>query len=189
MPFITEELWHAIYDDEPPAKSIALSRYPQPLDEALDNAVEREMATLQDLIVNIRAARKELGVPEKELVQVRVRMAAATGFEGTLAIIQKLARVSALDSVEHLEGSGIRSTSAFDVQVVYERVIDVAVERERLKKELAQFEKEQANAERQLGNDGFLAKAPAHVVEGIRRRAAELVVLIEKTRKALDQLG
>src|ERR1700761_2070062 len=120
MPFITEELWHAIYDDEPPAKSIALSRYPQPLDEALDNAVEREMATLQDLIVNIRAARKELGVPEKELVQVRVRMAAATGFEGTLAIIQKLARVSALDSVEHLEGSGIRSTSAFDVQVVYE---------------------------------------------------------------------
>ena len=36
MPFITEELWHAVYDGKPPAKSIALSRYPQALDEALD---------------------------------------------------------------------------------------------------------------------------------------------------------
>jgi valyl-tRNA synthetase len=189
MPFITEELWHAVYDGEPPAKSIALSRYPQPLDEALDSAVEKDMATLQELIVNIRAARKELGVPEKELVQVRVRSEAATRFDETLAIIQKLARVSALDSVTHLEGSGIRSTAAFDVQVVYERVIDVAVERERLTKELTQFEKEQANAARQLANEGFLAKAPAHVVEGICKRAAELVVLIEKTRKALEQLG
>jgi valyl-tRNA synthetase len=189
MPFITEELWHAVYDGEPPAKSIALSRYPQPLDEALDDAVEGEMGTLQELIVNIRAARKEMGVPEKEAVQVKVRMSAGTSLDGSLPIIQRLARVSQLDPSEHLEGSGIRSTSAFDVQVVYERVIDVAVERERLKKELAQFEKEQANAERQLANEAFLAKAPAHVVEGIRKRAAELVILIEKTRKALDQLG
>src|SRR5271167_1642691 len=40
MPFLTEELWHAVYDGEPPAKSIALTRYPQPLEEALDPAVE-----------------------------------------------------------------------------------------------------------------------------------------------------
>jgi len=40
-----------------------------------------------------------------------------------------------------------------------------------------------------LGNDAFLAKAPPAVVEGLRKRAAELVVLIEKTRKALEELG
>jgi valyl-tRNA synthetase len=189
MPFITEELWHALYNGNPPAKSIALSRYPQPFDEALDLAVESEMATLQDLIVNIRAARKELEVPEKELVPVRVRTAHGTHFEGALTIIQRLARVSALDHVENIEGSGVRSTPAFDVQVVYERTVDVAAERERLTKELAQFEKEQANAQRQLANEGFLAKAPAHIVDGIRKRAAELVILIEKTRRSLDQLG
>jgi valyl-tRNA synthetase len=189
MPFITEELWHALYNGNPPAKSIALSRYPQPFDEALDLAVESEMATLQDLIVNIRAARKELEVPEKELVPVRVRTAHGPHFEGALTIIQRLARVSALDHVENIEGSGVRSTPAFDVQVVYERTVDVAAERERLTKELAQFEKEQANAQRQLANEGFLAKAPAHIVDGIRKRAAELVILIEKTRRSLDQLG
>jgi valyl-tRNA synthetase len=189
MPFITEELWHAVYDGRPPAKSIALSRYPQAFDEALDPVVEAEMATLQELIVNIRAARKELEVPEKELVQVRVRIGLATSFDDNLAMIQRLARVSGLSSVAHLKGSGIRSTPAFDVQVVYERTIDASVERERLTKELAQFAKEQANADRQLSNEGFLSKAPAHVVDGIRRRAAELVVLTEKARRALDQLG
>ncbi len=189
MPFITEELWHAIYDGHPPAKSIALSRYPQAFEEALDPVVETEMATLQELIVNIRAARKEMEVPEKELVQVRVRAGLGMNFEDNLALIQRLARVSGINSVAHLEGSGIRSTPAFDVQVVYERTIDVSVERERLTKELAQFAKEQANADRQLANEGFLSKAPAHVVDGIRRRSAELVVLTEKTRRALDQLG
>ena len=51
-----------------------------------------------------------------------------------------------------------------------------------LTKELARFEKEASNADRQLANEGFLAKAPATVVEGLRRRAAELSVLIPKTR-------
>jgi valyl-tRNA synthetase len=147
------------------------------------------MTTLQDLIVNIRAARKELEVPEKEPVPVNIRTNLDTNFEDAFSIIQRLARVSEVRFVANFEGSGIRSTPAFDVQVVYERVIDVAAERERLNKELAQFEKEQGNAQRQLGNESFLAKAPSHVVDGIQRRAAELVILIEKTRRALDQLG
>ena len=51
--------------------------------------------------------------------------------------------------------------------VVYERTIDVAAERERLTKDIAKYEKGMAAAERQLGNEGFLAKAPAHMVEGL----------------------
>ena len=51
------------------------------------------------------------------------------------------------------------------------------------------LEKESSNADRQLSNEGFLAKAPGSVVEGIRRRAAELGELIPKTRTALDSLG
>ena len=63
------------------------------------------------------------------------------------------------------------------------------MERERLKKELEKIEKEIANGQRQLGNEGFLAKAPAHVVEGLRKRAGELQVLQEKTKSKLMQLG
>ena len=44
--------------------------------------------------------------------------------------------------------------------IVYEKKIDVAVERDRLTKELERMEKEMANGERQLGNEQFLAKGP-----------------------------
>ncbi len=83
----------------------------------------------------------------------------------------------------------MRSAPGFDVAVLYERTIDFAVECERLTKDLARFEKEAANAERQLGNEDFLGKAPANVVDGLRRRAAELSMLIPKTRAALESLA
>ena len=67
----------------------------------------------------------------------------------------------------------MKHTARFEVQVIYERKIDIAAERERLKKELEQVEKEYANGQRQLGNEQFLAKAPAKVVEGIRKRLGE----------------
>ena len=54
---------------------------------------------------------------------------------------------------------------------------------QRLTKELEQIEKEMANGQRQLGNEQFLAKAPAKVVEGMRTRLTELEGLREKIRK------
>jgi valyl-tRNA synthetase len=74
------------------------------------------------------------------------------------------------------------------VHVIFERKIDAAAERERLTKELLQIEKEFANGQRQLSNEQFLAKAPAAVVEGIRRRAEELQILRDKAKSKLDEL-
>ena len=84
--------------------------------------------------------------------------------------------------------SGARSTARFDVHVIYERKIDVGAERERLKKELEQIEKEIGNGQRQLSNEQFLAKAPPKVVDGIRKRAQELAVLQDKVKSKLDEL-
>jgi valyl-tRNA synthetase len=74
------------------------------------------------------------------------------------------------------------------VQVIYERQIDVAAERERLTKDLAKYEKGLQAAERQLGNEAFMGKAPAHIVEGLRKQAAETRLLYEKTKGALEAL-
>jgi valyl-tRNA synthetase len=192
MPFITEEIWHALYENHPPAKSIALSRYPQPRADLLDEEAEQQMIRIQELIVAVRDMRRQLGVEEKAAVPILLRVAPAerAGIEQNQEIVGRLARVSGIEFVETMpEGTGVRSAPGFDVAVIYERTIDVAVECERLKKELARFEKEASNADRQLSNEGFLAKAPASVVEGLRRRAAELGVLIPKTRAALDSLN
>jgi len=75
------------------------------------------------------------------------------------------------------------------VRVIYERKIDVAAERDRLNKELLKMTGEIGRATAQLGNEGFLAKAPAKVVEGIKQRRAELEVLIAKAQSALNELG
>jgi valyl-tRNA synthetase len=192
MPFITEEIWHALYENHPPAQSIALSRYPQSQANLLDDNAEQQMVRMQELIVAVRDMRRQLGVEEKATVPILLRVAEGerAGIEQNEDIVGRLARVSGIEFVEKMpEGTGVRSAPGFDVAVIYERTIDVAVECERLNKELARFEKEVSNADRQLSNEGFLAKAPANVVEGLRRRAAELGVLIPKTRAALDTLN
>ena len=191
MPFLCEEIWHALYENHPPSKSIALARYPQNPEGTSIGFAEDQMKRLQELIVAVRDMRRQLGVEEKASVPIRLRVApdARAGIEQNRDIVGRLAKVSAIEFVEAMpEGASVRSAAGFDVAVIYERTIDVAVECERLRKELARFEKEVSNADRQLANQGFLAKAPANVVEGLRRRAAELSVLIPKTRSALESL-
>ncbi len=189
MPFITEEIWHAFYDGHPPALSIALMPYPVSAKINLDDAAEAQMALLQSLIVSVRSARKDAGVPEKESVPILVRTANASVFAENLATIQRLARVTTLEVVAQLpDGLAHRVTPTFDVAVVYEKAVDPKAERDRLTKELAKLQKEKENSDRQLGNEAFLAKAPAPVVAGLRRRNAEIATLLERTRAALDGL-
>ena len=72
MPFLTEEIWHALYAGLPPAKSIALTRYPQAADFPANARSVSGMIRIQNLITTVRARRKELGVPEKEQVGLSI---------------------------------------------------------------------------------------------------------------------
>src|SRR5262249_33685445 len=72
MPFITEEIWQAIYDGKPALKSIALAAYPQADEKQVDLDAETEMAILQDLIVNIRNLRAELKVEPRMKVPIEI---------------------------------------------------------------------------------------------------------------------
>jgi valyl-tRNA synthetase len=85
-------------------------------------------------------------------------------------------------------GLSKHSAATFDVAVIYERTIDVPAETERLTRDIAKFEKGLAAAARQLGNEGFLAKAPVQVVEGLKKQEAETRLLLEKALAALADL-
>ena len=191
MPFLTEEIWHALYAGEPPAKSIALTRYPQASDFPSSSASISAMETMQELIATIRALRKDLGVPEKEaapiLLHADARITALT--DAHTDMLSRLARVQSVEFTHvALNGNNARSTAAFDVAVLYERQIDVAAERERLTKELTKHEKAAAAGEARLGNEAFMSKAPAHIVEGLRKQVAEAQTLRDKIKAALDAL-
>ncbi|HUN87604.1 MAG TPA: class I tRNA ligase family protein, partial [Terriglobales bacterium] len=193
MPFITEEVWHAIYDSKPPLKSIALARYPRPNDRQIDTHAETEMAILQDLIVAIRNIRAELKIEQKAKAPIQIHCDPDMRrlFEANSGAIERQANVEGIAFVEQslAKEAGARSTARFDVRVVYERKIDVAAERERLTKELDRIEKEIARGEGQLSNEGFLAKAPPKVVDGLRKNLEEKKTMREKTKAALDELN
>ncbi len=195
MPFLTEEIWHALYEGNPPVKSIALTSFPQPSDFPADTAAEAALATLQETIVTVRALRKELGVPEKEATPIvlhgdnRILALADTNRD----MLARLARVRDVEfSADPLTGPATRSihtpSGPLDLAVVYEREIDVAAERERLTKELARLTKGLEAAGRQLGNEGFLAKAPPAVVDGLKKQQAETQSLHDKAATALAAL-
>jgi len=201
MPFITEEIWHALYDGNPPAKSIALTSYPQANRTATDANVIELMHGLQFLIAGIRTRRKELEIPEKLRTPVKVvRWAGAFGSSQTAEdnpeIVRKLAQISTLefvpfadiDSGGQYENLAWSSLGLTDVVVEYEKQIDVPAARARLTKDIEKFEKGVAAAEHQLGNEGFLAKAPAKVVEGLKKQEAETRLLLEKAKAALAAL-
>jgi valyl-tRNA synthetase len=193
MPFITEEVWHAMYDGKPPLKSIALAPFPVADEKQIDMATETNMAILQDLIVSVRNLRAELKVEPKVKVPIQIYAPEATIrklFEQNAGAIERMASVEAIQFADSSLAKlpGARSTSRFDVHVIYEKKIDVAAETERLKKELEKIEKEQANGQRQLANEQFLAKAPPKVVDGLKTRAEELTVLREKTLARLKEL-
>ena len=159
----------------------------------MDVTAETEMAILQDLIVSVRNIRAELKVEQRQAVPIEVHASSEMQalLEQNRGAVERLANVESIqfaaESLAKLPNS--RSTARFDVRVVYERKIDKAAECDRLRKELARMEKEKDSSQRQLSNEQFLAKAPEHVVAGIRKRSEELAVLLEKTRGALSELG
>ena len=191
MPFITEEIWHNIYEGRPKEKSIALARYPLPNDAQIDRAAETEMAILQDLIVTIRNLRAELEVDPKQRVPIEV-FAEEDEVQHLIqengGALERLASVAETRLVGNSlsQVTGTRHTARFDVRLVYERRVDVAVEREKNLKELAKMDEELNRVGRQLENQGFVAKAPAHVVEKLRVRRGELSTLREKIKQKLD---
>ena len=189
MPFLTEEVWHAVYDGNPPVKSIALTSYPKA--EVTDESALQQMLLMQNLVVEIRALRKEIGVEEKASTPVEVRIDAALQAVvcENSAIVERLARVGEVKFVSEVSaGLSKHSAATFDVAVIYERTIDVPAETERLTRDIAKFEKGLAAAARHLGNEGFLAKAPVQVVEGLKKQEAETRLLLEKALAALADL-
>ncbi|QMV19045.1 valine--tRNA ligase [Granulicella sp. 5B5] len=194
MPFLTEELWHALYasiSQPSPAKSIALTRYPAAADFPHSDVTVRAMEDIQQLIVTIRALRKELAVPEKEStpIQLRADLRIAALAEGHADMLARMARVSAVEIVfDPPTGNNARSTATFDVAIIYERQIDVSAERERLEKEISKLTKGLEAANKQLGNEGFIARAPAHIVDGLKKQAAETQALHDKAIAALAAL-
>ncbi len=194
MPFITEEIWHAIYEGNPP---LAVD-CPGSLSASGRETIRSSRRNRNGDPAGFNRERSQCACRIKSRAKVKVPIeifahepTIRAMIEQNRSAIERLGNVENITFVEKSLASqaGARSTARFDVHVIYEKKMDVAAERERLNKELEKIEKELANNQRQLGNEQFLAKAPQKVVDGLRRRADELTALREKIKNQLDGLN
>jgi valyl-tRNA synthetase len=193
MPFLTEELWHQL-PQRSGAKSIALERYPDARTEWRNDAALQEFALVQEVVTTVRAIRADMKLDPKKRVaaefsssDAKVRSVVAANLDGIL----RLALLTELQvSAAKLQARGaVRSTSLFDVRIIYTETVDVAAECARLRKEQERLMKNIASKERQLSDDTFRNRAPERIIQGLETTLAEQRIELTKTSDRLSQLN
>ena len=190
MPFITEELWHAMGERPYP---LILAKWPMPDARALDAEAGPEIDWLIRLVSGIRAARTELGVPPGAKLALYVR-------DADQRTLQRLARNEAalkrLARIEEIETGGAPAGGAAQIVVdeatyvlPLEGVIDIEAERSRLTKAMEAAAKDRDSLAQRLGNPSFVERAKPEAVEKARSDHAEKAAEAERLQAALARLG
>jgi valyl-tRNA synthetase len=190
MPFATEEIWSLMPESigahpaEPGASArrglLATAEWPLADESRFDAASEAQIERLMAAVTAMRRYRDDVGA--KASVPVRARLAA----EGYGGLADQLARIARFELVEDAAGNGdVLATIPIPgggVQVLPSDAFDPDEAARRIAERRAQLEREIARAEGKLRNEGFVAKAPADVVEAEREK-------LEEYRAALRNLG
>jgi valyl-tRNA synthetase len=198
IPFVTETLWQTVAPVAGRAgASVAIAAFPVAQPERIDPAAIAHMERLKQLIDACRNLRGEMGVSPATRLPLFVLTApgAEADFMNTAApVLQALAKLSEV-RVFTDEATWAQAAQAAPVAVVGESrlclfmEIDVAAEKLRLGKELTRLEVEISKAQGKLGNESFVARAPAAVIEQERNRLATFEATLAKVKDQLQRLG
>ena len=191
MPFLTEELWQRLGGAEERPISIALAPYPQYHQSATDLGAEREVQILQEIIGAARDLRADMKLDPRIPVSGRIH---ARGLAHKVAAqyreaIRQVARVELdvmQDGVAPQHGA-VRSTHEFDLALDVPHA-QTGAHRKRLEKEQEQLVKVIANSKRQLADEAFTGKAPAKVIESLRKKLSDYESQLSKTEATLMSL-
>ncbi|WP_114969094.1 valine--tRNA ligase [Rhodoferax ferrireducens] len=198
IPFVTEELWQKVAPVAGRAgESVSIAAYPQAQPERIDEAALAYVGKLKQLVDACRNLRGEMSVSPATRLPLFVianqadEAAFLTQSAPVLKALAKLNEVRVFDD----EAAWAAAAQAAPVAVVGEaRIclfmeIDVGAEKLRLGKEVARLEGEIAKTEGKLGNEAFVARAPAAVIELERKRMADFAATLIKVKDQLSRLG
>jgi valyl-tRNA synthetase len=190
MPFLTEELWQRLKGNAKRPVSIALAEYPQYRAQATDYTAEREIGAFQEIVTLARSLRADMRLDPKAPLEgtLYARGEALEMGRRHQEAIQRLARVSLKFSTDGVPaGAASRSTSQYDLVLDVPQT-EVDAQRRRLEKEYQQLEKNLTNLDRQLSDEAFLGRAPAHVVSSMQAKRSEYAIQLGKIKATLEGL-
>jgi valyl-tRNA synthetase len=196
MPFLTEEIWQTL---APMigigGETIMLAPYPVPNPERINEQAEADMLGLQGLIGAVRNIRGEMGLGNARLLPVLLQNA-TDAEKAQIARIEPLfkalAKVESITFLTDAEQPPLSSSSVVghvSVFVPMKGLIDPKAELARLQKDLDKVQKQHDQIASKLANEGFVAKAPAAVVEGEKVKLAEFVDQLAKIKANMEQIA
>ena len=188
MPFITEEIYQAIPHE---CESIVIEKYPE-YDPSLNYKEDEEhIDRIITAITAIRARRQEMNVPPSKKAKLYVVTKYESTFSSAAKIIEKLASASEViltDSYDSDDAVMI-ATDSGSLYIPLSEVIDFEKEKARLNAEMKKNDSEIERLEKKLSNEGFVAKAPAQVIEGERAKLKKYLETRESLKATLKKLG
>ncbi|KRB86406.1 valine--tRNA ligase [Sphingomonas sp. Root710] len=189
MPFITEELWHALGERE---YDIIVAKWPITDARAIDPAAQQEIDWLIRLVSEVRAARTGLNVPPGARLPAHARGASdatRARLKANAVAIARLARLDLAEGDGPAEGAAQVVVDEATYVLPLQGVIDLDAEKARLSKAIAAAEKERDSLAGRLGNPAFVEKAKPEAVEKARADHAEKAQEAEQLSAALARLG
>lgn len=198
IPFVTEELWQKVAPVAGLAgESVAVARYPEAQPAKIDEASIAYVGRIKQMVDACRTLRGEMGVSPAQRLPLLAVAGNAEGAEflrANAAVLQNLAKLSEVQVFDD-EAAWSQAAQAAPVNVVGDiRLalfveIDVAAEKARLGKEATRLQGEIAKATAKLGNEAFVAKAPAAVIAQEKKRVADFSATLARIQEQLARLG
>jgi len=200
-PFITAELWATVAvvagrKAADGSDSIVTAPYPQAQPDKIDPAADAWMDRLKALVAACRSLRGEMSLsPAERVPLLAIGEAGDAGFVAQAApLLKALAKLSDVavfsDEAAFAEASALSPVVvAAGVRLALKVEIDVDAERARLAKEIARLDGEITKAHAKLGNESFVARAPAAVVEQERARLADFTQTVARLKDQLARLA
>ena len=195
MPFITEEIYQAL-PHEGDSESIVIAAYPKASDKLNFPEESLEMRRVIDAIKAIRLRRNEMNVAPSRKARVYIATACPESFgPATHAFFARLASASGVEVAASFPEETVSADNA--VQIITDsatiflpvaELVDTEKEKARLSAEAIRLEGEIDRIGKKLSNEGFVAKAPAAVVEAERGKLAKYQENLEGVRAALAKL-
>ena len=190
MPFISEEIREHLPHEE---GSIVRSAWPSAEPERIDETAEMQMGAVMETIKAVRNMRAEMNVPLGRKGEVIIQPATAElaavlsvnmPFIKTMATAEPVQII--LAGAAKPENSVSRVISGIEVYLPLKGLIDVEKEVARMNKELQAIENELSRIDGKLANAGFIAKAPAAVLEQQKTRRTEIMEKMTAIRGQIE---
>jgi valyl-tRNA synthetase len=182
MPFITEELYHAVHDGNPEQPCI-LSAFPQPA-ASETVAAERPLK----LISEVRQVRNSKGLSPKETLDVTLISQTPEAYAGFEGIIAKLANCRLQINGAKPEPAAVALVDTDELHVGLPAGLNLEEEKEAMRKEIGYLEGFLKSVEAKLSNERFVANAKADVVEKEKQKKADAEEKLKNLRAGLSQL-